>query len=287
MKATRASWQTPRRLCAGYQRPPLAETTWPLTAKLFPHSELNANVHSYIAKVLISPITFRAFKQERRTSARRGSRKRVCAGDCAHTRTHLSRGRARAATSARRGPGSVSATAIPGTNGQTGVQISRHGIVSATAIPPICRRLPLVGWRTSLQSRQRTPRGAYAPRSWLYMRSCLAKVAILPTNVRAFEQARRRQPAVARKACLRGRLRAHSHTIVARKSKSRDVSPPWRGNAFARLVSEVFLSPGVCVSPSIEARQSLAPGMPSTAGVLLAGRVNYVLTCSLFSPLRF
>ena len=76
------------------------------------------------------------------------------------------------------------------------------------------------------------------------MRSCLAKVAILPTNVRAFEQARRRQPAVARKACLRGRLRAHSHTIVARKSKSRDVSPPWRGNAtavaFAHAVGRVL-----------------------------------------------
>jgi hypothetical protein len=34
-------------------------------------------------------------------------------------------------------------------------------------------------------------RGAYAPRSWLYMRLCTAKVAISPAEVRAFKQERR------------------------------------------------------------------------------------------------
>jgi hypothetical protein len=36
-----------------------------------------------IAKVAISPAEIRAFKQERRASARRGVRKRVCKGDTA------------------------------------------------------------------------------------------------------------------------------------------------------------------------------------------------------------
>jgi hypothetical protein len=35
------------------------------------------------------------------------------------------------------------------------------------------------------------PRGAYAPRSWLYMRLCIAKVAISPAHVRACKQERR------------------------------------------------------------------------------------------------
>jgi hypothetical protein len=35
------------------------------------------------------------------------------------------------------------------------------------------------------------PRGAYAPRSWLYMRLCIAKVAISPAHVRACNQERR------------------------------------------------------------------------------------------------
>jgi hypothetical protein len=43
-------------------------------------------MRSCIAKVAISPAHVRAFKQERRASARRGWRKRICKGDTANVR---------------------------------------------------------------------------------------------------------------------------------------------------------------------------------------------------------
>jgi hypothetical protein len=47
-------------------------------------------------------------------------------------------------------------------------------------------RVPIAGAFAS-----RLTRGAYAPRSWLYMRLCIAKVAISPARVRALKQERR------------------------------------------------------------------------------------------------
>jgi hypothetical protein len=76
--------------------------------------------------------------KERRASARRGVRKRICKGDTANVRETV-------------------ADALANVSAVTVTQ----------------------------------PRGAYAPRSWLYMRSCIAKVAISPAHVRACKQERR------------------------------------------------------------------------------------------------
>jgi hypothetical protein len=57
------------------------------------------------------------------------------------------------------------------------------------------------------------PRGAYAPRSWLYTRLCIAKVAISPANVRAFKQERQAcmfQVLPNKQAIRRNRYRSHA-----------------------------------------------------------------------------
>jgi hypothetical protein len=102
-------------------------------------------------------------RQERRASARRGWRKRTCNG--ASTKLRQTADGACAVRRCSR------------------VQRRREG---PTVVPT-----PAFRDFQSLCSRAGLPRGADAPRSWLYMRLCIAKVAISPARVRALKQERR------------------------------------------------------------------------------------------------
>jgi hypothetical protein len=108
--------------------------------------------------------------QERRASARRGC-----------WETHLQhRYRSR--------PGTLVTCGDKSGERQPAVDV---GNALATALP-LSYGSPLrCVCRWPLHSRPGRTRGAYAPRSWLYMRLCIAKVAISPARVRALKQERR------------------------------------------------------------------------------------------------
>ena len=74
------------------------------------------------------------------------------------------------------------------------------------------------------------PRGAYAPRSWLYTRSCIAKVALSPTNLRAFNTgaAGVSPPWCGRRNCNTDTAHVRRHSSRA-KPGAAGVSPPWCG----------------------------------------------------------
>jgi hypothetical protein len=72
------------------------------------------------------------------------------------------------------------------------------------------------------------PRGAYAPRSWLYMRLCIAKVAISPAHVRACKQERRASARRGFGKCICDGDTTHTFCgRLSRDERAAGVSPPW------------------------------------------------------------
>jgi hypothetical protein len=120
-------------------------------------------------------------------SARRGWRKRICKGDTANMRETVAAGLANVIAISVAGEASV----VFRVTGRWHCEYTsaNHGGLTP---PLLCRtNARLLGIFDFRCTHVTWPRGADAPRSWLSMRLCIAKVAISPANVRAFKQERR------------------------------------------------------------------------------------------------